>query len=215
MEGEDRKGSELNREEKTSALVVFTEYFSFLAVLNLLWVLTSLLIIPIFASTEAVFYCINKRIRQEKVSWKIDYIGYVKANIWGSMKRGWVFLFIGLVLVADGLILFLMPEEMIVRPFLLGALFIFSLLFIFIIFYFYTLLVHTHYSFKTRVVYSFIYSIRFPHYSIGIVLLLTAQLIVSLFFVPLFVFFGLSFPALLFTLSVQKNRSKLNKEETS
>lgn len=190
--------------EPKSAIVVFTDYFSFLAVLNSLWILSSLLVFPIFSATEAVFYCISKKLMGRTVSWRLDYMGYVKNNMWISFKRGWPFLIIFTLLIVDGMILIQMPDDLIIRPILMGALAVLSVLTLFICFYSYSYLVMTHLNARQRIMKSFLTTIKQPHYSAGIVIILIAQLGLSLFFVPLFFFFSLSFPVFLFLYAVHK-----------
>lgn len=208
MTRDEYKEESSNQPDEKSVAVMFADYFSFLAVLNLMWVLTSLLIIPISASTEAVFRCINKKLRDEKVNWKKDYFEYVKKNIWSSIKRGWAFFLVFLILIMDGLILFQMPENSNIRSLFAGALVIISILFVFIFFYYYAFLTITTSQVKERLIISLIYSVRYPHYSIGILIILIAQIGLSLYFVPLLFFFSMSFPAFLFLYTVLKISEK-------
>lgn len=208
MTRDEYKEESSNQPDEKSVAVMFADYFSFLAVLNLMWVLTSLLIIPISASTEAVFRCINKKLRDEKVNWKKDYFEYVKKNIWSSIKRGWAFFLVFLILIMDGLILFQMPENSNIRSLFAGALVIISILFVFIFFYYYSFLTITTSRVKERLIISLIYSVRYPHYSIGILIILIAQIGLSLYFVPLLFFFSMSFPAFLFLYTVLKISEK-------
>lgn len=208
MTRDEYKEESSNQPDEKSVAVMFTDYFSFLAVLNLMWVLTSLLIIPISASTEAVFRCINKKLRDEKVNWKKDYFEYVKKNIWSSIKRGWAFFLVFLILILDGVILFQMPENSNIRSLFAGALVIISILFVFIFFYYYAFLTITTSQVKERLIISLIYSVRYPHYSIGILIILIAQIGLSLYFVPLLFFFSISFPAFLFLYTVFKISEK-------
>lgn len=196
--GYDQQSPDHKAEGGKSAIVVFTEYFSFLALINILWLLASILIVPVFAATEAVFYCISKKIGGSSFKLKAEFVSYLETNIWSSYKRGAPFALLLVILIIDAIIVFQMPQNLALRSILMGALIVLSILFLFLFFYSYARMIIREEPLKDRVVFSLRNTIRYPHYSLGLLLMMAVQVGLSLYFVPLFIFFTLSFPAFLF-----------------
>lgn len=193
-----------NTKVRGTAVVTFTEYFSQLALLNVLWVLSVLLIFPLLAGTEAVFYCVSKMVNKETFSISSTFYTYVKENMWKSVKRVLPYVILFLILLVDGLIVFSMPETSVWRSLLSGSLISVSLLLFFLFFYHQTYFFSTNHRLKNRLLLSLYSIFRYPHYTVGITLLLLGQLALSLYFVPLFFFFSLSFPAFYFKVFGEK-----------
>lgn len=206
--GHDQQSPDHKVEGDKSAIVVFTEYFSFLALINLLWLLGSILIIPVFAATEALFHCINKKIGGSSFKLKAEFVSYLETNIWSSYKRGAPFALLLVILIIDAIIVLQMPQELALRSILLGALIVLSILFLFLFFYSYARLVIREEPLKERIIYSLRNTIKYPHYSLGLLLMMTVQIGLSLYFVPLFLFFSLSFPAFLFIYTNKRIQDK-------
>ena len=195
---------------KGTAVVTFTEYFSQLALLNLLWVLSAVLIFPIFAGTEAVFHCVSKMGDKEIVSLSSTFYQYVKENLWQSVKRVLLYFILFAILMMDGLIVLSMPETSVWRSLLMGSLIIVSLLLFYLFFYHQTYFFSTGHPLKNRLLLSLYSIFRYPHYTLGITLLLIGQLALSLYFIPLFFFFSLSFPAFYFKVFGDKIVKKID-----
>jgi len=213
---EEMDNRESQNGKRQSVVVTFTEYVSGLAQLNVLWLLSSLLILPLFAATEAVFYCVTLLIKQEPFPiWK-TFKNYVKANLWSSIGRGAPFFILGLVMLVDAFVISVMPDTNTIRPFLMGALIVLSIVFLFLFFYHHVAVIDRKDTLKKRVLTALIYTGRYPLYSLGLVAVLLSQVLLSLYFVPLLFFFSLSFPAFCFTIVYQrvgeriKNLDQLN-----
>ncbi|GEN50446.1 DUF624 domain-containing protein [Alkalibacterium pelagium] len=213
--GHDQHSSNHKVEGDKSAIVVFTEYFSFLALINLLWLLASILIVPVFAATEAVFHCISRKISGSSFKLKAEFVSYLETNIWSSYKRGAPFALLLIILIIDAIIVFQMPQELALRSILLGAIIVLSILFLFLFFYSYARLVIREESLKERLVLSLRNTIKYPHYSLGLLLMMGVQVGLSLYFVPLFFFFTLSFPAFLFIFTNKKIEEKNQRKKDS
>lgn len=183
---------------KGTAVVTFTEYFSQLALLNVLWVLSAILIFPLLAGTEAVFHCVSKIVNKETFSLSATFYQYVKENLWKSVKRMLPYFILFLILIIDGLTVFSMPDTSVWRSLLIGSLISVSLLVFYVFFYHQTYFFSTGHKLKNRLLLSLYSIFRYPHYTAGIALLLLGQIALSLYFIPLFFFFSLSFPAFYF-----------------
>lgn len=213
--GHDQHSSNHKAEGDKSAIVVFTEYFSFLALINLLWLLASILIVPVFAATEAVFHCISRKMGGSSFKLKAEFVSYLETNIWSSYKRGAPLALLLIILIIDAIIVFQMPQELVLRSILLGAIIVLSILFLFLFFYSYARLVIREESLKERLVLSLRNTIKYPHYSLGLLLMMGVQVGLSLYFVPLFFFFTLSFPAFLFIFTDKKIEEKNQRKKDS
>lgn len=195
-------------ERDKSIVVTFTTYFSGLAQLNVLWLLSSLLILPLFAATEAVFYCVTLFIKQIPFPIGKTFKDYVKANLWSSIGRGAPFFILFLVMLVDAFVLVIMPNTNTIRPFLMGALIVLSIVFLFLFFFHHVAVIDKKDSLKERVIAAMSCIGRYPFYSLGLVAVLLSQVLLSLYFVPLFFFFSLSFPAFCFTLVYQRAKER-------
>lgn len=213
--GYNQQSPDHKAERNKSAIVVFTEYFSFLALINLLWLLASILIVPVFAATEAVFHCISRKMGGSSFKLKAEFVSYLETNIWSSYKRGAPFGLLLIILIIDAIIVFQMPQELALRSVLLGALIVLSVLFLYVFFYSYARLVTREECLKERLVLSLRNTIKYPHYSLGLLLMMAVQVGLSLYFVPLFLFFTLSFPAFLFIYTNKRIEEKNQRQNDS
>ncbi len=76
-------------------------FFSHFVLLNLLWVLTSLPIITIGASTTALYYCTMKLDRNKDISVFSDYFSSFKDNFKVATKVWIILLIVGFILSID------------------------------------------------------------------------------------------------------------------
>ena len=184
------------------ALVVkVTETVSTMALLNLYWLVSSLLIVPIFSATEALFYCVNQHVTDRKTGFFKEYFGYVKANMITSMKRQSVPFLILLIVIVDTVVIFMMPAESLLKSLGIGMFSVLSVLVYFIFMYqlAYLFFKNRKDLLKKRVLAALYTVLRYPQYTVGMILVLIVYVLLSLYFVPMLIFFGLSFPAYCFT----------------
>ncbi|MER2063122.1 MAG: DUF624 domain-containing protein, partial [Alkalibacterium sp.] len=192
-----------NPVKNEEALVVkFTETVSTLALLNIYWVLSALLVLPIFSATEAVFYCLNRHVETRETKFGRVFFSYVKNNLFSSLKRQGLPILVLLIAILDTLVIYNLPTTSALRSLLLGVFIVLSLLICFIFMYQLAYLFSSNrkgQSVKARFLQALYAVIRYPQYSFSLVLVLLTYTLIALYFVPMLIFFSLSFPAYCFT----------------
>lgn len=192
-------------QNEDAVVVKFTETVSTLALLNIYWLVSALLVVPLFAATEAVFYCMNRYVKDRETRFGHTFFSYVKRNLFSSFKRQVLPVMVLIVAFMDTLVIYFMPIDSVIRSLLLGIFLILTLL-VFMLFMYQLVFLFSEDSaskplkrLKARVVQAYVTVIRYPQYTFTLILILFVYLLISLYFVPMLFFFGLSFPAYCFT----------------
>jgi len=190
-----------------AVVVKFTETVSTLALLNTYWLVSALFILPLFSATEALFYCVKRHVDTRETGLSRVFFTYVKDNLFKSLKRQVLPLLVLSVTFLDTLVIYTLPLEPVLRSLLLGIFLLLSLLAYSLFMYQLVILFsegkHTQ-TLKNRVIKSFFAVVRYPQYSLSLLLILTVYVLTGLYFVPMLIFFGLSFPAYCYTIIFSK-----------
>lgn len=192
-------------------VVKVTETVSTLALLNLYWLISSLLIVPAFAATEALFHCVHEHVENRRSGLGREFFSYVKTNLISSFKRQIIPILVLLLVLLDTVVIYFMPSDSLLKSVGLGMFLIISILIYFIFMYQLAILFSDtkKEALKWRALQSFYTVLSYPQYTGALVLILITYVLLSLYFVPLFFFFGLSFPAYCFTYVL---RNKVNQK---
>ncbi|GEK90583.1 DUF624 domain-containing protein [Alkalibacterium kapii] len=190
-----------------AVVVKFTETFSTLAVLNVYWLFCALFILPLFSATEAVFYCINKYMEEGETEFRQIFFHYVKSNWFKSFKRHILPFMILLVTILDALVIYFSPMHGAMRSLMLGIFLLMSILAFFLFMYQLSVMLldnGTEKTMKYRMLKALFIIMRYPHYTLALFLTLFVYLLIALYFVPMLIFFVVSFPAYCFTYVILK-----------
>lgn len=187
-------------DRKLSAkIVVVTEWFAYLAGLNLLWLLLSLPLITVFPATNALFKaisCIKDGDREE------IFLGFwktFKENSIKVIKRDWLIGLVGVILMGNIFYLSRLFQPTPILQVLLGAnILLCSLFFVFSL-YLYSLFQQKEIDKKEAWLLAFYYSMKHPFYSIGLLLSCMILFLLFLFWPAMSFFFSASLPAFLGT----------------
>lgn len=87
--------------KETSKIIIATEWFANLAILNLMWLFSSLFIITILPATDALFYTVREMMIGKKNKISSIYFSRLKKNALKTLKRDWIVGFIGCIILVD------------------------------------------------------------------------------------------------------------------
>ncbi len=185
-------------------------FFSHFVLLNLLWVLTSLPIITIGASTTALYYCTMKLDRNKDISVFSDYFSSFKDNFKVATKVWIILLIVGFILSIDFYFTSGITAPWIQAIFA-GILFLISFFFLCTALYIFPILARFHNTAKQSFRYSFILSFKHIKQTLFLVLFTILLLLfyisssVLLVYGTLFLFsFGIALLAYIFSKQFNK-----------
>ncbi|WP_416147411.1 YesL family protein [Salipaludibacillus sp. HK11] len=189
-----------------------------LAIMNILWILFSMLGLLVFGigpATTAVCGVIHRWLKHEQIQestfnhfWHIYKENFVKANVlW------FIFLFVGFALYFDFYFIFRLDHFLV--PVLLGLVGFLSILYVIVLIFSFALLVILKSTIVQTIKYAFIYGLTSPSLTISILMSLVIIHYISYQFPVVYLFFTVSVASLLIVVVVIKNTSKLKMDDSN
>lgn len=192
---------------------IFT-WFSNLAYLNFLWMLSSLmglLVLGVAPATSALFAVIRQLLRgEEQVSITKSFFSYYRKDFWKVNGIFYVLVLVGTILLADLHFLFQMNTSLTAVLFLF--LMVVSVFYLMICLFIFPVFVHYKLSFFNYFKQAFFLSVTKPLYSIIITVSLVLAYLLLIFLKTLFFFFFASLGAFIMMASCHQLFSRLGEQ---
>jgi uncharacterized membrane protein YesL len=171
-----------------SRLFAWLEGFVNFFLLNVLWLITSSLIITIFPATAAMFGVIRKWVKHKDVPLFKTFYQMFKENFGQSIGIGFIWSGISFLLILDYQLL--LPLDSLIEGILLLVLILVSLLYIFVSIYIFPIMVHFQASWRSIIKNSLVLPIMLPFQTIFLTLLIALVTYFLYSFMFLFLLFG-------------------------
>lgn len=177
-----------------------SEWFYFLLVLQLFWLMGLILggiILGIFPATYACFAVVRKRLQKGDVRINKEFWKVYQAYFLTSQFEGWIWILIGMFIYYDIRILFAYQN---IFSFIVGSIFV-SILMIYGMITMLILPIHSRYELTVlnRIRLALIIAITFPHISVGLTVGTMIIYFITTKLPIFFMFIGVSSIALLYT----------------